>query len=227
MKHLTKITLLASVLVLLAGLAGVVPGFRPLAELLASAQAAGDDILTFDVACDCRTGSPGFFAGVRGDVFLVNGRYFLPGPSSGTATDDPTGAVNGRIDPETGCAAAVTTRFRLPSPRRVGTLRPQHPVLRPERWPGINSRGYATPTGELSLTGGIGGFSGASGFVEEGRSVQMSPGVELPRQFRIQPGSVRGAEQLRHKHHPVEGNKCENSLHASRALRGGRVRSGR
>jgi hypothetical protein len=199
MKHLTKITLLASVLVLLAGLAGVVPGFRPLAELLASAQAAGDDILTFDVACDCRTGSPGFFAGVRGDVFLVNGKIFPAGTlPSGTATNDPTQAVNGAASIGNWmCRGQVTTPF----PPAVASayasvpfaLNTQYFVLNDGR--ALTVEGYDTPTGELlSVTGGIGGFSGASGFVEEGpfgTNVTGCPNFRA--KFRIQPGSVRGA----------------------------------
>lgn len=94
MKHITKVTLSALTLVLMAGLAGLWPGFRP-AELLATAHADAG-ALSFDVACDCRTGSPGFFTGTRGDVFIVNGKIFpartLP---SGSATNDPAQSVNG------------------------------------------------------------------------------------------------------------------------------------
>jgi hypothetical protein len=46
----------------------------------------------------------------------------------------------------------------------------------------------------LTLTGGIGGFSGASGFIEEspfGTNVTGCPNFRA--KFRIQPGSVRGA----------------------------------
>lgn len=59
----------------------------------------------------------------------------------------------------------------------------------------LTAEGYAIPTGELlTLTGGIGGFSGASGFIEEspfGTNVTGCPNFRA--KFRIQPGSVRGA----------------------------------
>jgi hypothetical protein len=199
MKHITKITLVALALVLLAGLAGVVPGFRPLAELLAGVQAAGDDVLTFDVACDCRTGSPGFFAGNRGDVFIVNGKIFPAGTlPSGTATNDPTQPVNG-VAPigDWACRGQVTTPF----PRAVASsyasvpfaLNTQYFTLKDGR--ALTAEGYAIPTGELlSVTGGIGGFHGASGSIEEGPFGTNASGCPNFRaKFRIQPGSVRGA----------------------------------
>ena len=54
-----KITVFALGLVIFAGLAGVAPGFRSLADLETLVEAASDNILTFDVACDCRTGVAG------------------------------------------------------------------------------------------------------------------------------------------------------------------------
>lgn len=59
MKRITKIALLAIGLTILASLAGVAPGFTSLAELQEKVRAADDtSIVTYDVACDCRTGSP-------------------------------------------------------------------------------------------------------------------------------------------------------------------------
>src|SRR5262245_53625557 len=96
MKRITKITLLASGVVLLAGLAGLAPRFRPLIELNAVAQAAQPDVLTLDLAVDCRT----FVSGPnRGDVFIINGKLFPGGTlPSGTASFDPTQPVN-RVAP--------------------------------------------------------------------------------------------------------------------------------
>jgi hypothetical protein len=198
MKQITKVTLFALGLVLLACLAGLVPGFTPMTELLAAAQAAGDNVLSFDVACDCRTGSPGFFSGTRGDVFIVNGRIFPAGTlPSGTATNDPTEPVNG-VGPIGNwmCRGQVTSPF----PPAVASayasvpfaLNTQYFVLNDGQ--ALTAEGYAIPTGELlSLTGGIGGFSGASGFVEEGpfgTNVTGCPNFRA--RFRIQPGSMRG-----------------------------------
>ena len=68
MKRITEITLFA---LGLAGLAGLAVLVSP-----ALVKAANENFLTFDVACDCRTGSPGFFSGNRGDVFIVSGNVF-------------------------------------------------------------------------------------------------------------------------------------------------------
>ena len=58
--------------------------------------AAGPNTLTVDVACDCRTGSPAFFKGNRGDAWIVTGKIFPAGTlPSGTASNDPTEGVNG------------------------------------------------------------------------------------------------------------------------------------
>ena len=119
MKRMGKVTLFALGLVILAGLAGVAPGFNPLPELETLVEAASDNIRVFDIACDCRTGSPGFFTGGRGDVFIVNGKIFPAGTlPSGTATNDPTQPVNGVARSAIGCAAGKSlNHFRLLSPR--------------------------------------------------------------------------------------------------------------
>jgi hypothetical protein len=198
MKRITKITLFAIGLTILVSLAGVAPGFRPLAELLATAQADTDNIITFDVACDCRTGSPGFFAGKRGDVFIVNGKIFPAGTlPSGTATNDPTQPVNG-VAPIGNWMCRGQNTF--PFPAAVASayasvpfaLNTQYFILNDGR--ALTVEGYTIPTGELlSLTGGIGRFSGASGFLEEGPFGTNATGCPNFRaKFNIQPGSLRG-----------------------------------
>lgn len=197
MKRITKIAMFASGMVVLAGLIAVAPGFRPLAELLAAAQAASDT--TYDVACDCRTGSSGFFAGTRGDVFIINGKIFPAGTlPSGTASNDPTQSVNG-VAPigEWMCRGQVA----VPFPAGVASayasvpfaLNTQYFILKDGR--ALTVEGYTiAPEGELlSITGGIGGFSGAAGFTVEGPIGTNATGCPNFRaKFNIQPGSVRG-----------------------------------
>src|SRR6267143_2281745 len=203
MKRITKITVFAVGLVL-AGLAGVVPGFWPLAESQAVVQAVTDDVLTFDVACDCRTGSPGFFAGNRGDVFIVNGKVFHAGTlPSGTASNDPTQPVNGVAPIGNWMCRGPNV---LPFPPAVAgayssvpfALNTQYFILNDDR--ALTVEGYTIPTGELlSVTGGIGGFSGARGFVEEGPFGANATGCPNFRaKFNLQPGSERGE---RNDHH--------------------------
>src|SRR5881392_263037 len=163
MKRIGKVKLFALGLVILAGLAGVGPGFKPLHDLEALAEAASDDILTFDVACDCRTGSPGFFAGNRGDPFIVNGKIFPAGTlPSGTATNDPTQPVNGVAPIGNWMCRGQKSQ---PFPPSIASayasvpfvLNTQYFILDDGR--ALTSEGYSTPTGELlSITGGIGGF---------------------------------------------------------------------
>jgi hypothetical protein len=100
MKRLKKITLFVLGPVILVGLGGVVPGFRPLAQSQAVVESANGHLLSFDVACDCRTFGPPLPPGKqesdRGDVFIVNGKIFPPGTlPSGTVANDPTEPVNG------------------------------------------------------------------------------------------------------------------------------------
>src|SRR5690348_3313744 len=89
MKRVTSISLFASGL---AGLAAVavfgLPGVM---------KADGDPnthakTLTVDIACDCRTGSKGFFSGALEDgLFIISGKIFPAGTlPSGDATNDPT-----------------------------------------------------------------------------------------------------------------------------------------
>jgi hypothetical protein len=195
MKRITKIALFTVGLVL-AGLASVVPGFRPLAKLQAVVQADDDpNTLSFDVACDCRTGSPGFFAGSRGDVFIVNGKIFPAGTlTSGTASNDPTQPVHG-IAPIGNWMCRGQNVFPFP-PAVAGAyssvpfaLNTQYFILNDGR--ALTVEGYTTPTGELlSVTGGIAGFSGARGFVEEGPfGTNATECPNFRAKFNLHPGS--------------------------------------
>ena len=65
MNRIAKITLFV---LALPDLAGLTVFGAP-----AVVKAAEDtNIVTFDVACDCRTGSPAFFTGNRGDAFIFS-----------------------------------------------------------------------------------------------------------------------------------------------------------
>jgi len=166
-------------------------GLAPLAAPVVAKAAEEVEVLVFDVACDCRTGSPGFFAGGRGDPFIVSGKIFPAGTlPSGTATNDPTQPVNG-VSPIgdwtcRGQSAGVFPPTLAPayssSPFAWNT---QYFVLKNGS---ITSEGYALPTGELlSITGGIRGFSGASGYLTEtpfGTNVSGCPNFRA--RFRLQ-----------------------------------------
>lgn len=59
----------------------------------------------------------------------------------------------------------------------------------------LTVEGYTVPTGEvLSVTGGVNSFSGASGFVEEGRiGTNVTGCPNFRAKFHIQLGLLRGA----------------------------------
>src|SRR2546425_2845491 len=198
MRSISKLKLFALGLVILAGLAGVGPGFKPLHDLEALAEAASDDILTFDVACDCRTGSPGFFAGTRGAPFIINGKIFPAGTlPAGTATNDPTQPVNGVASIGNWiCRGQVAGIFPPAIASAYGSTPPvfntQYFILNDGR--ALTAEGYVVSfqTGErLSVTGGIGGFSGASGFIEEAPFGTNATGCPNFR-AKIRPRSGRG-----------------------------------
>ena len=200
MNRFAIVTLLVTSSVFVAGVAGLVPGIPLSAEFEHTVQAAGEHVLTYDVACDCRMGSPAFFTGNRGDAWIVSGKIFPAGTlPTGPADNDPTQPVRG-VAPigEWTCRG----QNALPFPPLVGTAYNNSP-------PGFNTQyfvfnngraltieGYPLLgfTGErLSITGGIGGFSGAAGDVEEapfGTNKTMCPNFRAT--IRIQPGSVRG-----------------------------------
>src|SRR5438132_3138646 len=88
MKRITKMTLFV---LALAGLAVLAVFGVP-----AVVKAAEDsNTLTYDVACDCRTGAT-LDGGVRGAPFIIQGKIFPAGTlPSGAATNDPTQPVHG------------------------------------------------------------------------------------------------------------------------------------
>ena len=183
MKRITKITLLA---LGLAGLASV--AVLGLPDVV---KAANENILTFDVACDCRTsvGGPN-----RGDPFIIQGKIFPAGTlPSGTATNDPT---HGASIGDWICRGQVSFPFPLaiaPSysqtPQAFNT---QYFILNDGR--ALTVEGYdVLPSGErLSVTGGIGGFRGAAGDVEEGPfGTNATTCPNFRAKFTFQPGSLR------------------------------------
>ena len=189
MNRIAKITLFALGLAALAGLA--------VFGLPATMKAANENILTFDVACDCRAGSPSFFSGGRGDVFIVSGKIFPAGTlPSGTATNDPTLPVKG-VAPIGEWTCRGQSAFPFPpviAPAYSSTpfaWNTQYFLLNDGR--ALTVEGYALPSGErLSVTGGIGAFRGAAGDVEEGpfgTNVTTCPNFRA--KFTFQPGSVR------------------------------------
>ena len=178
MKRTIKIVLFAVALAVLASLPGILPGFRPLVELQSVVKAANKNILTFDVACDCRMGSPAFFRGNRGDAWIVSGKIFPAGTlPAGTATNDPTLPVRG-VAPigEWTCRG----QSALPFPPAVAAAYNATPFAFNTQYFILNNgsaltvEGYAIPTGErLSVTGGIGGFSGPA--VSRRRAIRQMP----------------------------------------------------
>jgi hypothetical protein len=195
MKRIAKIILLPLGLVLWAGLAGV-PGLRHWAKFQSAVQAA-DHVLTYDIACDCRTsvGGPN-----RGDVFIIQGKIFPAGTlPSGNATNDPTQRVNG-VAPIGDWICRGQNSF--PFPAAIASAYSSTPTFFNTQYFILNDgraltvEGYFPSQGPgelLSVTGGIRGFSGASGFTEElefGTNVTGCPNFRA--KLNIEPGSVRG-----------------------------------
>jgi hypothetical protein len=199
MKRIMKVTLFALALVFLAGLAGVAPSLRPVARL--QAQTTPGQVLTLDVAIDCRT----VVAGPnRGDLFVINGKIFPGGTlPSGAATFDPTQPVNG-VAPIGNWFIRGQTPLPFPppvapayssAPVSFGTI---YYILNDGR--ALTAEGYLIPSGPppgivfSSITGGVGGFSGASGFMESPSIGTNATGCPNARStFHLVPGSVRGA----------------------------------
>jgi hypothetical protein len=176
---------------------GSVGAAASLAALQSEAEASDMHTLTFDVACDCRTGSPAFFSGNRGDAFIVNGKIFPAGTlPSGTANNDPTQPVNGVSSiGDWSCRGQVAGAFPPDiAPAYSSTpfgWNTQYFLLK--GGDALTDEGYATPSGELlSVTGGIRGFSGASGFIVEapfGTNATGCPNFRAT--FRFRSGSGR------------------------------------
>jgi hypothetical protein len=197
MKRIAKITLFVIGLTVLAGLAGMPARLMPLAGWLAAAQAP--DVLDFDVACDCRTGSPSFFTGTRNDPFIISGKIF-PARTLPSAGNDPTQPVNG-IAPIGDWTCRGQSAFPFP-PAVAAAYNSTPPVWNTQYFilndgRALTLEGYVKTgfTGELlTITGGINGFSGASGFVEEAPFADNVTGCpNFHARFHILPGSVRGA----------------------------------
>jgi hypothetical protein len=107
-----------------------------------------------------------------GDAFIVNGKIFPAGTlPSGTASNDPTQPVNGVSSIGDWCCRGQVAGAFPPdiAPAYSSTpfaLNTQYFILKDGG--ALTAEGYTTPTGELlSVTGGIRGFSGASGFIVE------------------------------------------------------------
>lgn len=197
MKTVTRMIVFAGASAFFIGLAGLAPGFRPLAELKGVVKAANENLLTFDVACDCRTfvGGPN-----RGDPFIINGKIFPAGTLPlGTATNDPTLPVNGVAPLGTWTCRGQNS---FPFPAAIAAAYSSSPfayfdwhfVLNDGR--GLNATGYPLSStgdrGALSVSGGIGEFSGAAGQIQSesfGTNATGCPNFRA--KFSFQPGSVR------------------------------------
>jgi hypothetical protein len=192
MKRSTKVTLIASGIACLVAMAGI--------GLPAAVKAAGDpNTLTFDVACDCRTGAGGLN---RGDSFIINGKLFPVGTlPTGTATNDPTLPVNG-VGPIGNWTCRGQNSF--PMPASIASAYASSPfaffdwyfILNDGR--ALTAAGFPTgaETSALSVTGGVGSFSGASGEIQGsplGTNITGCPNFRA--KFRFQPGSIRGDSQ--------------------------------
>ena len=175
---------------------GSVAAAAGLAALPSEAEASDTHTLTFDVACDCRTGSPAFFGGNRGDAFIINGKIFPAGTlPSGTASNDPTEPVNGVSSiGDWSCRGQVAGAF----PPAIAPAYSSTPFAWNTQYfilegGALTAEGYAMPTGELlSVTGGIRGFSGASGFIVEapfGTNATGCPNFRA--KFRLRSGRGR------------------------------------
>jgi hypothetical protein len=201
MKRTTTIIVVWLGLVILAGVARVMPGIGPLAaqQILSP---AGNKTISYDVAADGRT-----FVNVpeRAGVSFGSGKLFPAGTlPSGTAGNDPTQPVNG-VAPIGDWTTQGQSAF--PFPPAVAPFYSSSPdffaaqyyILEGGRTALITA-GYAyfqgqNPLGALfALTGGVGAFSGAAGHAEGtplGMNATGAPNFRIT--FHIQPGSVRGA----------------------------------
>jgi hypothetical protein len=191
MNRIAKMSLFVLALTGLAGLA--VFGLPAIAK-------ANDDSNTFsfDVACDCRTGST-LDGGVRASPFMIQGKIFPAGTlPSGTATNDPAQPVHGvasvgdwicRGQLQGSYPPAIAPAYNS-TPFALNT---QYFIL--NRGGALTAEGYDIPTGSLlSVTGGIGAFSGASGDIQGtilGTNATGCPNFRA--MFRIRPGSLHGA----------------------------------
>jgi hypothetical protein len=196
-KNRESITLVLVVL----GLAGFLSSHMFPGEVQRVVNAAsGPHTLTVDVAADCRT----VVAGTnRGDVIMVSGKIFPAGTlPSGSASNDPILPVNG--------VAPIgewlnRTRQTFPFPPDIASAYSSVPptfgnfyyLFNDGR--ALTTDGYGIivvngkPVVPFSVTGGIGGFSGAAGDGLGrilGTNATGCPNASI--KFNIQPGSAHG-----------------------------------
>jgi hypothetical protein len=202
MKRFLKLVVIGSAL---AGLAAVA-----VIGLPAGLRAAGNPhTFAVDVACDCRTGSPAFFSGSRGEAWIVSGKIFPAGTlPTGEAKNDPTLPVRG-VNPigDWTCRGQVSSPFPAGAPASYNStpfaFNSQYFILNDGRALTVDGYEAFTSTGAivgfLSITGGIGAFAGAAGDIQHppgdvlGTNVTGCPNFRTV--FRFQPGSVRGGSQ--------------------------------
>ena len=169
MNSIRNLIFLGSGLVLLAGLAGIQPGFKSLSDLRAqSAESNSGRVIAFDVAVDCRTAVGG---ANRGDVIMISGKVFPFGTlPSGTASFDPALPVNGvapigdwhlRGQHASPMPASLAPRYPL-TPLDFVTV---YNIFDEGRSALIWESYNFLPSGRYysSLIGGIGRFRGAAG----------------------------------------------------------------
>jgi hypothetical protein len=212
MKYVARITLLMAGLVLFASLAGVARGFLPLPEFGSVVQAAPPHEFTIDVAVDCRTVAAG---DKRGDTFIINGKLFPGGTFPlGNQSNDPIKPFNNRVAPigdyvvrgqhAVSFAPGSIPGFPFPpdlakayetAPLGMATvyflLKGGQTALIGE---GYDLGPFPPSKALLTITGGIGDYSGAAGdvvFTILGRNITTCANSRAT--FRFQPGSVRGS----------------------------------
>ncbi len=156
MKRITKITSVALGVAVLAGLA-----------LPTLAQPATETTITFDLAEDCRTFN--YLLGltlpqeVRGDSYILNGKLFPAGTlKPGAQTNDPNdpGSIGDYINRGTSTA---TLAEHLANPNKYAVFATSYFLLNDGR--ALVGEGWFKPSGanQSAITGGMGGFRGASG----------------------------------------------------------------
>ncbi len=190
MKLVKRIAVFSAGLAVLIGLAAFV------GQLEAVVQAANQNLLTYDIACDCRTGVGG---PNRGDPFIINGKIFPAGTLPlGSATNDPTLPVKG-VAPIGTWTCRGQNSFPFPAAQAAAYAASPfayfdwHFVLNNGLL--LNGAGYPNATGTastLSVTGGSGSFSGAAGVIqaeEFGTNATGCPNFRA--RFTFRPGSMQ------------------------------------
>jgi hypothetical protein len=202
MRRITKITLFSESLVLFAGLTGAISAPASLAEFegplqdeTRAVQPDAHKVLTLEVAADCRTlvNGPN-----RADVSFGSGKIFPAGTlPSGMASNDPTQPVNG-IAP----IGDWTTRGQnaFPFPPEIAQeysstpvfFATQYYILNEGRALTVEAYAFASLEAFGAVTGGVGGFSGASGDIHGvviGSNATGCPNFRA--RFNIRRGSLR------------------------------------